>query len=79
MTLPSSSNSSWISVRGKTSSFRVLGWLRTCAAAYFSLAMFKSDEVVLMFCCTSDSNENATSEGKDGGLSYSRYAWRVAQ
>lgn len=79
MTLPSSSISSWISVRGRPSSFRASGWLRICAAAYFSLATFKSDEVVLMFCCTSDPNENATSEEKDGGLSYSQYAWRVAQ
>ena len=58
MTLPFSSNSSWISVRGRPSSFRSSGWLTTCAAAYFSWAAFKSDEIVFIFCCTSDLNEN---------------------
>ena len=79
MTLPSSSSSSWISVRGRPSSFRASGLLSTCVAAYFSCAVFKSDETVLMFCCTSDSNENANSEGKNGRFSYSRYVSREVQ
>lgn len=79
MMWPSSSNSSYISLRGKPSSFRTSGLLTTCVAAYFSSAVLKSEETVFIFCCTSDLNEDAERKRKNGGSSYSQYVWREVQ
>ena len=79
MTLPSSSSSSWISFRGKPSSFRTSGSLNTCVAAYFACVVFNRDDVVLMICCTSDSNENAYMERKDDDSSHNQFVWRGVQ
>ena len=57
--LPSSSNSSWISVKGRPSSLRTSGSHKTWKAAYLSSASCNNDVTFLMFCCTSVEHERS--------------------